>query len=221
MKKHEQTLLILGTLGYARSARRLFDELGPRAQRRRPARLVVILADDLFPLVAYRRVRRFDSDTEGIVVAESRAYLSPDILHSNAFVQYVNEDTIRHYQGVFKSAGRTLKHVHFWSDGCGAQFKNKNQFYWLLTGSKLATDESPTPLRIAHHFFQSCHGKGQCQSCLSRSPAQPSPALSPARPSKGPALLISQPPSSALSQPGSALLIISQPSPAQPSPAGP
>jgi hypothetical protein len=175
----------------------------------------------LFPLVAYRRVRRFVSDTEGIVVAESRAYLSPDILHSNAFVQYVNEDTIRHYQGVFKSAGRTLKHVHFWSDGCGAQFKNKNQFYWLLTGSKLATDESPTPLRIAHHFFQSCHGKGQCQSCLSRSPAQPSPALSPARPSKGPALLISQPPSSALSQPGSALLIISQPSPAQPSPAQP
>ena len=115
----------------------------------------------LLPVIAYRRVPRFPGDTVGIVVAESRAYISPDILHSNAFVQHVNEDTIRHYQAVIRSAGCALEHVHVWSDGCGAQFKNKNQFYWLLLGSKLATDEYPAPLRLAHHFFQSCHGKGQ------------------------------------------------------------
>lgn len=42
----------------------------------------------------------------------------------------------------------------------GAQFKNKSQFYWLLTVATLATADCPTPLRLAHHFFQSCHGKG-------------------------------------------------------------
>jgi len=48
----------------------------------------------LLPVVVYRRVRRHAGDTEGVVVAESRAYISPDLLHSNAFVQHVTNETI-------------------------------------------------------------------------------------------------------------------------------
>jgi len=49
--------------------------------------------------------------------------------------------------------------VHIWSDGCGAQFKNKDQYHWLTTGATFGT-----PLRMVHHFFQSCHGKGPSDS---------------------------------------------------------
>ena len=47
-------------------------------------------------------------------MAESRAYVSEDLLHSNAFVQHVNTDTIRHYQRAFHASGTPLESVHIW-----------------------------------------------------------------------------------------------------------
>jgi hypothetical protein len=79
--------------------------------------------------------------------------MSADLSHSNNFVQHVMNKLISDYKTVFIAAGRTLKHVHLWSDGCGSQFKNKNQFYWLTTGM------FKHGVRLTHHFFQSCHGK--------------------------------------------------------------
>jgi hypothetical protein len=98
----------------------------------------------LLPVVAYRRVAQHQGDTTGIVVAESRVYASPDLLHSNAFVQHVTNDSIRHYQRAFAVAGRPLFHVHIWSDGCRGQFKNKEQFLWLSSGSTFATPPDST-----------------------------------------------------------------------------
>jgi hypothetical protein len=129
----------------------------------------------LFPVVVYRRVPRWEGDTTGVVVAESRVYISPDLNHSNAFVKHVTEDSIRHYQPVFAAAGQNLAHVHLWSDGCRGQFKNKEQFLWLASGTTFAqppssTDEATASssdygrIRLAHHFFQSCHGKGPSDS---------------------------------------------------------
>jgi hypothetical protein len=125
----------------------------------------------LLPVVAYRRVPEFEGDETGVVVAESRVYVSPDLLHSNAFVQHVTNDSIRHYQRVFAAGGTPLVNVHIWSDGCRGQFKNKEQFLWLTSGTTFATPP-PTDtagvgygrLRLAHHFFQSCHGKGPSDS---------------------------------------------------------
>ena len=65
---------------------------------------------------------------------------------------------IKEYAAKFEDEGQTLKNVHMWSDGCAAQFKNKNQFYWLTTGAQ------KYGIRLAHHFFQSCHGKGPSDS---------------------------------------------------------
>jgi hypothetical protein len=135
----------------------------------------------IFPAVVYRRVPRYEGDRVGVVVAESRVYISPDLSHSNAFVQHITEDSIRHYQPVFAAAGRQVKNVHIWSDGCRGQFKNKEQFLWVASGSSTfakplsstgpATTDATTAsssanarIRLSHHFFQSCHGKGPSDS---------------------------------------------------------
>ena len=90
--------------------------------------------------------------------------------HSNAFVQFTLEELVKQYGDEFKKEGRTLEHVFCWSDGCAGQFKNKNQFYWLV--NSLSLDGGKSYVRIAHHFFQSCHGKVAYNS--SRAP-HPSP----------------------------------------------
>ena len=85
--------------------------------------------------------------------------MSEDLNHSNAFVQHIMDIIIKEYAQKFRDEGRGhLLHVHIWSDGCGGQFKNKNQMYWVSRG--LFT----YGIRIAHHFFQSCHGKGPSDS---------------------------------------------------------
>lgn len=63
-----------------------------------------------------RELLRFLDETQRRI-----RYLSPDLLHSNAFVQHITTDAIRYYQTVFKEEGLVLEHVHIWSDGCGPQ----------------------------------------------------------------------------------------------------
>ena len=76
---------------------------------------------------------------------------------------------LRHYQREFHSRGRELKHVHVWSDGCGSQNKNRWQVHWTTQGRVTFAYDDPgggsyKGVRIAHHFFQSCHGKGPFDS---------------------------------------------------------
>ena len=58
----------------------------------------------------------------------------------------------------YKAKMPGLRHVHLWSDGCGGQFKNKNELFWVSNGLHRYG------VRIVHHFFQSCHGKGPSDS---------------------------------------------------------
>ena len=50
------------------------------------------------------------------------------------------------------------KHIHLWSDGCGGQFKNKYLKHFLRQCS------NKYKVNLHHHYFQSCHGKGACDS---------------------------------------------------------
>ena len=82
---------------------------------------------------------------------------------------------ITEYEVKFQAQERELKHVHVWSDGCGGQFKNRNQVFWLtqfmgsINGLEAASDGDEERartgrVRVVHHFFQSCHGKGPSDS---------------------------------------------------------
>ena len=94
----------------------------------------------LLPIIVYYR------DNSGVVWAESRVYISADLevcvwcycklehslmlrrperQHSNEFWKYCARDTIKHYTELLGALGRELEVVHLWSDGCGAQFKQK------------------------------------------------------------------------------------------------
>jgi hypothetical protein len=123
----------------------------------------------------------------GTVWARSHVYISPDMNHSNAFVQFALEELVKQYGDEFKKESRTLEHVFCWSDGCAGQFKNKNQFYWLV--NSLSLDGGESYVRIAHHFFQSCHGKVGVQLEPRPSPLAPRPSPLAPRPSS---LLASQ-----------------------------
>ncbi|CAM9660217.1 unnamed protein product, partial [Choristocarpus tenellus] len=47
----------------------------------------------------------------------------------------------------------TLEILHIWSDGCGSQFKNRRQMWWV--SQSLAR----TGISVVNNFFASCHGK--------------------------------------------------------------
>ena len=124
----------------------------------------------LLPVIVYSKAK------DGTVVwARSHVFMSGDLNHSNAAVQHAINIVIGEYEVKFKEEGRELKHVHIWSDGCGGQFKNRNQLYWLtqFTGSVYGLDDDSDGgkgvtrtgrVRVVHHFFQSCHGKGPSDS---------------------------------------------------------
>ena len=106
----------------------------------------------LVPVVVYKK-HRLDDGSLSPTCAHSEVFLTPDLNHSNKMIQHIMNHTIKKYQ----EAG-DLSHVHIWSDGCGAQLKNRWQVFWCLTeGKKLG-------VRICHNFFQSCHGKGPSDS---------------------------------------------------------
>ena len=115
----------------------------------------------ILPIVVYYRTK----DGE-VVQARSHIYISSDQNHSNAFVQHCLQELISEYVKEFKNCdGRPpLEHVFLWSDGCAAQFKNKNQFYYIVDFKATEEVEGGTKIRVSHHFFQSCHGKGPSDS---------------------------------------------------------
>ena len=120
----------------------------------------------LLPAVVWYR------DKDGVLHQEYRRYVSDDRRHNNRFVQQTMEELISHYASIMESKGLTpITHVHIWSDGCGGQFKNRWQLYWLSTSLKATTHlktEGGTPIHleaVSHHFFAPGHGKGPCDSC--------------------------------------------------------
>ena len=81
-------------------------------------------------------------------------------------MQYCLQELISEYVKEFNNCdGRPpLEHIFLWSDGCAAQFKNKNQFYYIVDFKVTEEGENDKKIRVSHHFFQSCHGKGPSDS---------------------------------------------------------
>ena len=115
----------------------------------------------ILPIVVYYR-----TEDGKVVQARSHIYISSDQNHSNAFVQHCLQELISEYVKEFNNCdGRPpLEHIFLWSDGCAAQFKNKNQFYYIVDFKVTEEGENDKKIRVSHHFFQSCHGKGPSDS---------------------------------------------------------
>jgi hypothetical protein len=113
-------------------------------------------------------------DKGGTLREEYRVYVSDDLSHSHNFVKHCLEDCIIHYASLFESNGMApLTHVMIWSDGCGSQFKNRWQLWWLvkMVATHMLRTLKGTIIKlvdVTHHFFASCHGKGPCDSCGAR-----------------------------------------------------
>ena len=55
------------------------------------------------------------------VFSRSHIFLSADTFHSNGMTQHALDIIIKEYAERFAREGRTLRHVHIWSDGCAGQ----------------------------------------------------------------------------------------------------
>jgi len=114
-------------------------------------------------------------DNDGVIKEEYRVYVNNDLSHSHNFVKECLEECINHYATLFEQKNlQPLTHVAMWSDGCGSQFKNRWQLWWLvnvITNKSHLVSRSGRPIKLqafTHHFFASCHGKGPCDSCGAR-----------------------------------------------------
>ena len=98
----------------------------------------------IFPVIAYLKIG-------GKIVVHSYVVLSNDLTHDNAFVEHA---TALVMTDIHETLGYEIKKMTIWSDGCGSQFKNKNQFFKVSTSN----------IKVRHRFFASCHGKGPSDS---------------------------------------------------------
>ena len=64
----------------------------------------------------------------------SYVVLSNDLTHDNAFVEHA---TALVMTDIRETLGYEIKRMTIWSDGCGSQFKNKNQFFKVSTSALL------------------------------------------------------------------------------------
>ena len=103
----------------------------------------------VLPIIVYRLV-------DGKVWAESYVFLSDDLKHDNDFVRHCVEVLVEDLKG----NGAAVSAVHFWSDGCGAQFKLQKQFYFVSQPEIFLPGGGKHTVKMAHYFFCSCHGKG-------------------------------------------------------------
>ena len=82
------------------------------------------------------------------VKSKTFCIISDNLTHSKFYVLHYNKLIIQEVRQIVAD----LQTVHFWSDGCAAQFKSRFCFYLLSM--------YPTDLRITWNFFESHHGKG-------------------------------------------------------------
>jgi hypothetical protein len=88
------------------------------------------------------------------VISETHYVISSDMQHDNAMIQKLLDDFILPY---IQKVAPTVEHVHVRSDGCKAQFKCANNFYWVSRQKAEGCG-----LTIHWSFFESCPGKCYC-----------------------------------------------------------
>ena len=94
----------------------------------------------------------------GELVMEGVVYLSDDRNHSTKFVHYCFEHQLKRLSEILRDEGKTLTHVHLFTDGCAGQYKNSKMFAWLC---KILISLG---IMVLYHFFCSNHGKGPCDT---------------------------------------------------------
>ncbi|CAM9800641.1 unnamed protein product, partial [Choristocarpus tenellus] len=91
---------------------------------------------------------------KGRVWAHSMTVCSEDRSQDNEFVQNAGEIFVKdHLIPLASECGQNLEVLHIWPDGCGSQFKNRWQMWWV--SQSLAR----MGISVVHNFFASCHGK--------------------------------------------------------------
>ena len=98
--------------------------------------------------------------------ARSHVYMSPDLVHDQPFAEYVTTKVIEQYKAKFALEGRTLKHVHIWSDGCKGQFKNKDQF--LFVTQVFPSYVFTVQVEAVSNQMRTCHRDSTCSGFESR-----------------------------------------------------
>ena len=88
------------------------------------------------------------------VIVETHYIISNDMQHDNAFVQKALDDFIAPY---IQCLAPSVTNLYVRSDGCKAQFKCAEAFDWTSRQSKEGCG-----LKVAWSFFESCHGKCDC-----------------------------------------------------------
>jgi hypothetical protein len=82
----------------------------------------------------------------------SMCIISDHLTHDTAFVHAYLKPVLTY----LKSLNPTLKCVKYFTDGSGAQYKNKKNF------ANLSAHAKDFQLEAEWHFFASCHGKSAC-----------------------------------------------------------
>jgi hypothetical protein len=100
----------------------------------------------LHPVSIYYRTE------SGSLETDSLCALSDDIQHDTPFVHKCIEFAVNH----IKSAHPEIKHIKYFTDGCGGQYKNFKNFI------NLCEHEADFGLTAEWNFFATSHGKGPC-----------------------------------------------------------
>lgn len=90
-------------------------------------------------------------DKDGKQQHSSFAVVSDELEHNKQSVYAYNKVVIEQFK---KSHAFEIDHIHYWTDGCGAQFKNK------FTLSNLLHHQKDFGCTADWNFFETAHGKG-------------------------------------------------------------
>ena len=100
----------------------------------------------LLPFLAY--MKKIDGSAWNVLMCIISDHLTHDTASGHAYLKPVLT--------YLKSLNPTLKCVKYFTDGSGAQYKNKKKF------ANLSAHAQDFQLEAEWHFFASCHGKSAC-----------------------------------------------------------
>ncbi|KAK2705976.1 hypothetical protein QYM36_016109 [Artemia franciscana] len=86
------------------------------------------------------------------VLTSNHCFISDDLQHDTCFVNYVKK---RNFKWL-KENHPEINQVHYFTDGCAGQYKNRNSF------KNLTNHHKDFGMKAEHSFFATSHGKSIC-----------------------------------------------------------
>ena len=86
------------------------------------------------------------------VLFSNHCFISDDLQHDTCFVNYVQKEISKW----LKENHPKINQVHYFTDGCAGQYKNRNSF------KKLTNHHEDFGRKAKHSFFATSHGKSIC-----------------------------------------------------------